>query len=114
MTRRSKPTPAPRAARPRPAGENIGIDANRQLLNRYRFIEHEAMRLLAGWLPPTATFELKCELGRTIWECALHVNAFYLRLREIQSPAFQAPSDSALVKLMQELRHAPDEFAVAL
>ncbi|MDB6128430.1 MAG: hypothetical protein JWM35_2326, partial [Verrucomicrobia bacterium] len=42
------------------------------------------------------------------------VNAFYLRLREIQSPAFQAPSDSALVKLMQELRHAPDEFAVAL
>jgi hypothetical protein len=72
------------------------------------------MRILAGWLPKVATFELKCELGRTLWENALHVNALYLRLREIQSPAFQKPTDSALVKLMDELLHAPDEFALAL
>ena len=72
------------------------------------------MRILAGWLPKAATFELKCELGRTLWENALHVNALYLRLREIQSPAFQKPADPALVMLMAELLHAPDEFALAL
>ena len=72
------------------------------------------MRILAGWLPKAANFELKCELGRTIWEDALHVNAFYLRLREIQSPAFLKPADPALVVLMGELLLAPDEFALAL
>ena len=92
----------------------IDIDANRRLLNRYRFVEQETMRILAGWLPRAANFELKCELGRTIWENAQHVNALYLRLREIQSPAFQKPTDEALVSLMGEVLHAPDEFALAL
>ena len=92
----------------------LDIDANRRLLNRYRFVQHEGMRILAGWLPQTATFELKCEMGRTLWEDALHVNALYLRLREIQAPAFQKPPDAALVTLMGELLHAPDEFALAL
>lgn len=92
----------------------IDIDANRQLLNRYRFVEHEGMRILAGWLPKVATFELKCEIGRAIWEDAQHVNALYLRLREVQSPAFQKPKDDALVKSMDEMLRAPDEFALAL
>lgn len=112
---------APRAARSRPASvspsrhdTSLAIDANRRLLNRYRFVEQESLRILAGWLPRTATFELKCELARTLWENAQHVNAFYLRLREIQSPAFQKPTDTALVTLMSELLHAPDEFALAL
>ena len=102
-------------AKARPSSlDAIDIDANRTLLNRYRYVEHEGLVILAGWLPKTATFEFKCEMGRTIWENALHVNAFYLRLREIQSPAFQTPSDAALVALMGELLHAPDEFALAL
>lgn len=92
----------------------IDIDANRRLLNRYRYVTHEAMRILAGWLPGAARFELKCEMGRTLWENSLHVNALYLRLREIQSPAFQQPADPALVHLMEELLHAPDEYALAL
>jgi len=69
---------------------------------------------LAGWLPRTATFELKCEFGRSLWEFSLHVNAFYLRLREIQSPAFQKPTSTALLRLVEELLHAPDEFAFAI
>jgi len=105
--RRPSPRLQPRAAA-------IDLDANRRLLNRYRFVAHELLRILAGWLPRTATFELKCELGRSIWESAVHVNAFYLRLREIQSPAFQPPDDDALLTLMRELPHAPDEFALAL
>ena len=101
-----------RAVAPPPAA--LDIDTNRRFLNRYRYIAHESLVMLAGWLPKVATFELKCELGRSIWESALHVNAFYLRLREIQSPAFQKPDDPALVALMAELPHAPDEFALAL
>jgi len=116
--RRTAPRPAasrkPLRSR-RPTGSApIDIDANRRLLNRYRFVEHENMRILAGWLPKAATFELKCELARTLWENAQHVNAFYLRLREIQSPAFQKPDDDALVTLIGELAHAPDEFALSL
>jgi hypothetical protein len=104
--RKSRP-----AAAARPV---IDIDANRRLLNNYRFVEHEGLRLLAGWLPRAATFELKCEMGRTLWEYSQHVNALYLRLREIQSPAFQPPSDPALVRVMRELVHAPDEFGFLL
>ncbi len=97
-----------------PTDEPIDIDANRRLLNRYRYIEHEGLRILAGWLPQCPAFEFKCEIGRAIWEDALHVNALHLRLREIQSPAFQTPGDAALVRLMQELPHAPGEAALAL
>jgi hypothetical protein len=97
-----------------PQLDAIDIDSNRKLLNRYRYVEHEGLRILAGWLPKTAWFELKCELGRAIWEDAQHVNALYLRLREIQSPAFQKPSDEGLVRLMEEMVHAPDEFGLAL
>ena len=91
----------------------LDIDANRRLLNRYRFIEQEGLRILAGWLPRTALFELKCEMGRAIWEDAQHVNALYLRLREIQSPAFQKPADGALLRLMEEMLDAPGELALA-
>lgn len=114
-SRAKPPRPArASASQPPPASASIDIDANRRLLNRYRFVLHEGMRLLAGWLPKTATFELKCEMGRALWESAVHVNAFYLRLREIQSPAFQKPTDEAYVRLVSELLHAPDEFAFAL
>ncbi len=95
------------------AAPDLDIDANRVLLNRYRHVLHEAMRVFAGWLPRIARFELKCEAGRTIWENSLHVNALYLRLREIQSPAFQAPDDAALLRLTAELIHAPDEQGLA-
>lgn len=97
-----------------PQRDALDIDANRQLLNRYRYVEHEGMRILAGWLPRAPTFEFKCEIGRAIWEDAQHVNALYLRLREVQSPAFQKPKDAALVTLMGEMPHAPDEFGLAL
>lgn len=103
--------PSPTSRRADPA---LDIDANRRLLNHYRYVEHELMIQLAGWLPRAATFELKCELGRSIWEFSQHVNALYLRLREIQSPAFQKPADAALQKLVAELPHAPDEFAYAI
>ena len=58
---------AKRSAAPaRKAPPALSIDVNRRLLNRYRFIEHESLHLLAGWLPKAETFELKCEIGRSL------------------------------------------------
>lgn len=99
---------------PEGGGDALDIDSNRRWLNRYRFIEQQGMRILAGWLPKAARFELKCEIGRVIWEDSQHVNSLYLRLREIQSPAFQKPADPGLIRLMDELLHAPNEFAMAV
>src|SRR5581483_8969197 len=82
---------------------------NKQLLNRYRFVEYEMLRILAGWLPATSQMELKLAIGRLLWEDAQHVQHLYQRLREIQTPAFRDPGDAALLRMMAEAIHAPSE-----
>ncbi|MFN8569915.1 MAG: DUF455 family protein [Kouleothrix sp.] len=89
--------------------EQVDFAQNKQLLNRYRFVEYELLRILAGWLPATGQMELKLAIGRLLWEDAQHVQHLYQRLREIQTPAFRDPHDSALKQLMAEALHAPNE-----
>jgi len=89
--------------------EEIDFEANKRLLNRYRFIEYESLRSLAGWLPATANMELKLAMGRLLWEDAQHVQYLYQRLREVQTPAFRPPDDPALEALMAEAVNAPNE-----
>ncbi len=86
----------------------IEFETNKRLLNRYRFIEYEIVRILAGWLPATAQMEWKLDMGRLLWEDAQHVQHLYQRLREIQTPAFRPPDDAALEQLMAEALHAPN------
>ncbi len=90
--------------------EQVDMARNKKLLNRYRFIEYETIRILAGWLPTTAKMELKLALGRLLWEDAQHVQYLYRRLREVQTPAFQRPGDEALEHLLAELIQAPNEL----
>ncbi len=87
--------------------EQVDFARNKQLLNRYRFVEYEMLRILAGWLPATARMELKLAIGRLLWEDAQHVQHLYQRLREVQTPAFRDPGDAALTRLMAEAVHAP-------
>ena len=89
--------------------EQIDFERNKQLLNRYRFIEYETVRILAGWLPATAQIALKLGIGRYLWEDAHHVQQLYQRLREVQTPAFRPPGDTVLERLMAEAIHAPNE-----
>src|SRR4051794_18253467 len=89
--------------------EQIDFETNKRLLNRYRFIEYETLRILAGWLPATARMEWKLAMGRLLWEDTQHVQQLYQRLREIQTPAFRPPGDAALEQLMAEAIHAPNE-----
>ena len=90
--------------------EEIDFETNKRLLNRYRFIEYEMLRILAGWLPATARMESKLVMGRLLWEDAQHVQHLYQRLREVQTPAFRPPGDPALERLMAEAIHAPGEW----
>ncbi|HZG66965.1 MAG TPA: hypothetical protein VEZ12_09490, partial [Herpetosiphonaceae bacterium] len=85
----------------------VDFRQNKRLLNRYRFIEYELVRILAAWLPSTPHMETKLEMGRLLWEDAQHVQQLYLRLREVQTPAFRPPEDPALETLMREAIHAP-------
>jgi hypothetical protein len=89
--------------------EQINFETNKRLLNRYRFVEYETLRILAGWLPATANMDYKLAMGRLLWEDAEHVQHLYRRLREIQTPAFRPPGDDALEHLMAEAIHAPNE-----
>lgn len=90
--------------------EQIDFETNKRLLNRYRFIEYECLRILAGWLPATADMELKLAMGRLLWEDAQHVQHLYQRLREVQTPAFRPPDDPALEHLMAQAINAPNEW----
>ena len=87
--------------------QQIDFAHNKELLNRYRFIEYETLRILAAWLPATANMDWKLAMGRLLWEDAQHVQLLYQRLREIQTPAFRPPGDPALEHLMAESIHAP-------
>src|SRR5262245_5440437 len=89
--------------------EQVDFAHNKRILNRYRFVEYELLRILAGWLPATAQMELKLAIGRLLWEDAQHVQHLYQRLREIQTPAFRDPGDPALARLMAEAINAPSE-----
>src|SRR6476619_7895442 len=89
--------------------EQVDFAHNKRLLNRYRFIEYELLRTLAGWLPATAQMALQLAIGRLLWEDAQHVQQLYQRLREIQTPAFRDPGDAALTHLMAEAINAPSE-----
>ena len=89
--------------------EQVDMARNKRLLNRYRYIEYETLRILAAWLPATARMEYKLALGRFMWEEAQHVQHLYQRLREVQTPAFRPPDDPALETLMAEAINAPDE-----
>ena len=89
--------------------EEVNMARNKRLLNRYRYIEYETIRILAAWLPATARMDYKLALGRFLWEEAQHVQHLYQRLREVQTPAFRPPDDPALEELMAEAINAPDE-----
>lgn len=92
-----------------PATEQVDMATNKRLLNRYRFIEYEMIRILAAWLPATAKMEYKLAMGRLLWQDAQHVQHLYRRLREVQTPAFRPPGDTALEDLMYEALNAPNE-----
>ena len=48
------------------------IKANNERLKRYQALETHAARLIGGWLPGVARWEVKKQLGYHLWEDLKH------------------------------------------
>jgi hypothetical protein len=65
------------------------------------------MRVLGGWIALTPELPAKLLLGRHVWDCAQHADAWGRRLPELRSPAQQSePANEGVVRLMDRLESA--------
>jgi hypothetical protein len=62
------------------------------------------MRIMGGWIALTPELPAKLVLGRHVWECAQHADAWGRRLPELRAPAQQSePPNAAVVEFFDLL-----------
>ena len=62
------------------------------------------MRIMGGWIALTPELPAKLVLGRHVWDCAQHADAWGRRLPELRAPAQQSePPNDAFVRFMDLL-----------
>ena len=62
------------------------------------------MRIMGGWIALTPEVPAKLLLGRHVWECAQHADAWGRRLPELREPAHEsAPANQGVVRFMDLL-----------
>ncbi len=90
---------------------NVGQTA--RLLARYHYIEAQLMRVAAGKLACLPEWEIKCLLGRHLWQDSLHANEFQLRLIDLRWPR-KAPlhPGQSTVRLLALLDESPGSAAL--
>jgi hypothetical protein len=69
-----------------PLAGQLTVAETAKLVARYHFVEAQLMRIAAGKLPLLPEWEVKCLLGRHLWQDSLHANAFLLRMQELRWP----------------------------
>lgn len=76
------------------AGQFSVADSARRI-RRYRYVEERVMRMLGGWIALTPELPAKLLMGRHVWDCAQHADAWGKRLPELRAPAqeSEAPSE---------------------
>jgi hypothetical protein len=80
------------------------VEASAKLIRHYRYAEERLMRVMGGWIALTPELPAKLVLGRHVWECAQHADAWGRRLPELRSPAQQSePPNDAFVRFMNLL-----------
>ena len=57
-----------------------------RLVARYHYIEAQLMRVMAGKLASLPEWEVKCLLGRHLWQDSLHAQEFLSRLVDLRWP----------------------------
>ena len=70
------------------------------------------MRMMGGWIALTPEVPAKLVLGRHVWECAQHADAWGKRLPELREPAQKSePANDHVVRFMDLLegREGPSE-----
>ena len=90
----------------------FGVRDSVRLIARFHYIEAQLMRTAAGMLAELPEWEVKCMLGRHLWEDSLHGDALLRRMVELRWPR-TAPlhPGERTVRLMAMLDDAPDAAA---
>ena len=83
-----------------------------RLVARYHYVEAQLMRVAAGKLAELPEWELKCLLGRHLWQDSLHADAWLARLIDLRWPrrAPLSPGEPTR-RLLALLDDAPDGAA---
>lgn len=95
-----------------PLSGRFTVGQTSKLVARYHFVEAQLMRIAAGKLASLPEWEVKCMLGRHLWQDALHADSFLRRMLELRWPrtAPLHPGDATL-QLMAALDGAPTTAA---
>ena len=87
-----------------PLDGHFPVDQSARVIRNYRYATERMMRILGGWLALTPELSAKLLMGRHVWDCAQHADAFGKRLPELRSQAqVSEPSSPAFVAFMDAL-----------
>ena len=86
------------------------IKANNERLKRYQALETHAARLIGGWLPGVARWEIKKQLGYHLWEDLKHSQLLRTRLWELRINTPDRDLDPALAEAIERLAVAQHDY----
>jgi hypothetical protein len=87
-----------------PLAGHFSVEASARRVRQYRYVEERMMRALGGWIALTPELPAKLLLGRHVWECAQHADAWGRRLPELRAPAQQSePPGQGFVEFMDRV-----------
>ena len=72
----------------------FSVNESARRVRRYRYVEERMMRMLGGWLALTPELPAKLLMGRHVWDCAQHADAWGKRLPELRAVAQQSEAPS--------------------
>ena len=79
-------------------------------LKRLQALEIQSTRLLGGWLPGVATWEVKHEIGLHLWQDAQHSRELRTRLWELRTSNPDRTPDAGVARLTQGLASAQEDY----
>jgi hypothetical protein len=83
---------------------HFSVEASARLIRHYRYAEERLMRIMGGWIALTPELPAKLVLGRHVWDCAQHADAWGRRLPELRAAAQQSePPNEAFVRFVDLL-----------
>ena len=87
---------------------SFSVEVSARRIRQYRYVEERMTRTMAGWIALTPELPAKLVLGRQVWDCAQHADAWGKRLPELRSPAQRSEPANDRVARFMELLEAPD------
>ncbi len=86
------------------------LKTNLEQLKRYQALETHAARLLGGWLPGVAQWEIKQQIGYHLWEDLKHSQIIRTRLWELRITNPDRDLDPAVREAIERLAIAQHDY----